>query len=514
MTPLLVRRLRLDLRGPGGHLIRVFAAACLLFTIVAVVQSGVSLGSPGRVVYGWIVWLDSLLISVGSVTLFASIIAAEREEGTLPLIRLTGISPLALLLGQGFSGVVIGCFLLIVQIPFVILTITLGGVTWDQVLATFLALAAHLVLCAGLGLFWSVVCLRAGVASFYTLLSVVGLWLGTWFFRKSVNGLVTRGWITLSTETLLDSASVWFDERLVWSQLTSIASSFGVQPVVSPQFWWSLGAGTVLLVAGALLLDRRPLETPAYSPIVIRLWRSSGNRAWPQLAIAGKDFRQFMGGMKGFSARFLLYPLVPIGIIWAVASFSTNNIDADDTATTVFWFSAIVLTIEAAAVTARVFRNELVELTWSSLMVLPRWRVGVAVEKLSGCCLGLLPGLCVCVVAGFCSPEVRQFFIGPSRSSDDYGFAMLVMMQPVLWVSVTSLASMLLVAPPPTVTIFCGFLGIIFQYFFMLLCAFLLFGDNLEFKEFVVLYLIVTAFFCLACQLIALLRLRRLTEKS
>ena len=230
---------------------------------------------------------------------------------------------------------------------------------------------------------------------------MVGLWLGTWFFRKALNGLVTRGWITLSTETLLDTASVWFDERLVWSRLTSISTSFGALPVVSPQFWWSLGAGTAFLIAGALLLDRRPLESPAHSPIVIRLWRTSGSRAWRRLAIAGKDYRQFMGGMKGFLARLILYPLVPIGIIWAVSNFSTNRIDGDDVATTVFWFGAIVLTIEAAAIGARLFRNELVQLTWSSLMVLPRWRVRVAVEKLLGCFLGLLPGLIVCVVAGW-----------------------------------------------------------------------------------------------------------------
>ena len=129
----------------------MFAAACLLFTIATVAQSGLSLGAPGRVVYGWIVWLDSLLISVGSVTIFASIIAAEREEGTLPLLRLTGTEPLALLLGQGFSGVVIGCLLLVVQFPLIILTITLGGVVWDQVLATFLALVSHLVLCRDWG---------------------------------------------------------------------------------------------------------------------------------------------------------------------------------------------------------------------------------------------------------------------------------------------------------------------------------------------------------------------------
>lgn len=403
MTPLLLRRLRLDLRAPGGHAIRAFAAVCLIFTIFAVMESSVSFGAPGRMVYGWIVWIDSLLISVGSVTIFASIIAAEREQGTLPLLRLTDTPPLSLLLGQGFSGVVIGCLLLLVQFPFVMLTITLGGVVWDQVAATFLALLAHLVLCAGLGLFWSVVCLRSGTASFYTLLSMFGLWLGTWFFRQALNGLSARGWVQQETQTTLNEASIWVDQRLIWSELNSIASSFGILPLVSPQFWWSLAGGLALIIAGALLLDRRPFETPAYSPIVIRLWRSSGNRAWGGLAIAGKDYRQFMGGVKGCIARFVVYLLVPLGGVWAAVAFTTIQVEDDDISTTVFWFGAAFLTIEGAAVASRLFRNELIELTWPSLMVLPRWRVRVVMEKLIGAWLGLLPGVFICLCAGLLS---------------------------------------------------------------------------------------------------------------
>lgn len=513
MTPLLLRRLRLDLRGPGGHAIRAFAALCLLFTIFAVMQQPVSFGAPGRMVYGWIVWIDSLLISVGSVTIFASIIAAEREQGTLPLLRLTDTPPLSLLLGQGFSGVVIGCLLLLVQFPFVMLTITLGGVVWDQVAATFLALLAHLVLCAGLGLFWSVVCLRAGTASFYTLLSMFLLWLGSWLFRQALNGLSVRGWIQQETQTLLDDASVWVDQRLIWSELNNISTSFGILPLVSPQFWWSLGGGIAMLIAGALLLDRRPLETPAYSPIVIRLWKSSGNRAWAQLAIAGKDYRQFMGGMKGAIARLVVYLVAPLVAMWVYVMLTTTVIHPEDVTITLFWFGAAFLTIEGAAVASRLFRNELVELTWSSLMVLPRWRVRVVMEKLAGAWLGLLPGVFICLTAGLFSEHVREFFFGRGYAGEQHWFAMMLAMQPVLWIGVTSMASLVLVGVPPTVTIFCGFLGIIFQYCFLLLCCFTLFGNGLSFELFAKIYLVSTLCTVALCELIAVFRLLKLTGR-
>ncbi|QDT54872.1 hypothetical protein Pan44_29110 [Caulifigura coniformis] len=513
-TALLFRRLRLDLRSPVANLLRMLAAGCLLFTIFSVVNSGMTIGAPGLMVYKWIVWIDSLLISMGSVAIFASIIASEREQGTLSLLRMTGMNPVSLILGQGFSGIVIGCLLLAAQFPFVVLTITLGGILWDQVLATYMALLAHLVLCAGIGLFWSVVCARAGSASFYTLLSLFGLWLGTWLVRTMANGLAYRGWITSETEATIDSATIWLDARLVWTELSNIASSFGSIPIVSPQFWWSMAGGIGFLLLGALLLDRRPLETPPYSPIVIRLWRSSGNRAWNQLAVAGKDFRQFMGGAKGIVARLIIYPLVPLALVWALVTFGSARINSNETAATVFWFGAAFLTLEAAAIASRLFRNEITELTWSSLAVLPRWRARLLIEKLGGACLGLIPGMLVCLVAGLASADVQRFFFGPASASQERYLALVLMAQPLLWVAVTSLATLLLPGVPPTVTIFCGVIAIIAQWCLMLLGCTLLWGSRFSFEEFATAYLLVTTSLSLLLLLAASLRLRKLTERN
>lgn len=514
ITALLLRRLRLDLRGAAGHAIRLFAGACLLFTIFVVVQSPVLMGAPGLMVYRWIVWVDSLFISVASITVFASIISGEREQGTLALLRMTGMSPLSLLLGQGVSGVVIGCLLIAVQLPFVVLTITLGGVLWDQVLATFAALLAHLVLCSGIGLFWSVLCMRPGTASSFTLLSQFGLWLGPWLTRYAASGLTFKGWISGATEDLIDAATIWLDQRLVWSQLNSIASSFGALPLVSAQFWFSIVAGAGLLVAAAWFLDRRPFETPVYSPIVIRLWRSSGHRAWSRCAFAGKDYRQFMGGAKGLAARVILYPLVPLLVAYLLVTFGSVRMEAEDVASMVFWFAAGFLTIEAAAVASRVFRNELAELTWSSLAVLPRWRGRIILEKLWGTFLGLLPGIGVALLAGMSSDDVQEFFFGPHYGDQEMFLAIMLAAQPLLWVSVTGFAALLLVGVSPTVTIFCGFLAIILQYFLLILIGMLVLGSSMSFEDYAMLYLVATGLLAIICCFGTLLRLRRLTARD
>ncbi len=177
-TALLHRRIRIDLRSATGHLVRMFSVAFLALTIFASMEGSRLRGSPGLMAFRWAVWCDALLISAASIMVFASVIAAERENGTLGLLRMTGTSPLSLLLGQGVSGLVIGLFILAVQLPLIVLTITLGGVLWNQVLAAFLALGAHLVLCAGIGLLASTLAKRSGTAAFYTLLTQFGLWLG------------------------------------------------------------------------------------------------------------------------------------------------------------------------------------------------------------------------------------------------------------------------------------------------------------------------------------------------
>ncbi len=514
ISALLLRRLRLDLRSASGHVLRLFAAGCLLFTIFTVVQSNVSIGAPGLTVYRWIVWVDSLLISIASMTVFATIISAEREQGTLALLRMTGMSPLSLILGQGVSGVVIGCLLIAIQLPFVVLTITLGGILWNQVLATFVALLGHLVLSGGIGLFWSAICLRPGSASFYVLLSQFGLWMGPWLSRYAAAGLTFKGWISPRTQSAIDQATSWIDQQLVWTRLDDIATSFGIVAWFSGQFWFSLLAGAVLVLAAAFLLDRRPVETPAYSPIVIRLWRTRGGRAWPRFAFAGKDYRQFMGGIKGMLARLILYPLVPLGFVYLLVAFGGARMDFEDVTGMVFWFNAAFLTVETAAIASRVFRNEVAEQTWSSLAVLPRWRGRIVLEKLWGCGLGLAPGLVCAWIAGASSSDVTRFFFGPHYSSGDAFAAIMLTIQPLLWVSVTGFAALLLVGMTPTVTIFCGFLAVILQYFLLLMLAMLFWGTRLSFENFFAVYLLGTSVLICVCLAGSLFRLRKLTARD
>ncbi|OAI53130.1 hypothetical protein AYO47_05450 [Planctomyces sp. SCGC AG-212-M04] len=510
-TALLLRRLRLDLRGVAGHLIRLFGAAMILVTIVGAVDSSMTIGSPGLAAFRWIVWCDALLISAASMTVFAAVIAGEREGGTLGLLRMTGTSPLILLLGQGVSGIVIGCLLLAIQFPFIVLTITLGGVLWNQVLAAFLALLGHLVLCAGIGLFFSTLCKRAGSAAFYTLLTQVGLWWGPWIARWIASRLSSGGRISSATEQVIEGLSSKIDAQLVWVRLNEIAASFGVLDVVSSQLWWSLAGGALLIGLSALVMDYRPIEVPPASPLIISLWKPSRGRAWGRWPIEGKDYRQFMGGARGLVARVVIYTAVPLLTGWLMNEFGGGRLTDDDIVAMVFWFGFAFLVIELNAIASRLFRNELTEQTWSTLVLLPRSFANIIVSKLGGAVLGLLPGLLITALAYASSEGAQEFW---SRSSRTYEWIIPWVMV-FCFVSFTSLASVMLSNLPPTAVIFCGVLAYFVHYALTVLAAMSLQSRlRMEMKSFNLFYASFWSLTSVTFLIVAFLRLRKLTARN
>jgi hypothetical protein len=509
-TALLVRRLRLDLRGAAGHLIRLFAAGMLLVAILGTVDTSWTIGSPGLAAFRWIIWCDALLISAASITVFAAVVAGEREGGTLALLRMTGTSPLTLLLGQGVSGIVIGCLLLAIQFPFIVLTITLGGVLWNQVLAAFLALFAHLVLCAGVGLFFSTACKRAGSAAFYTFLAQASLWGGPRIARWLATRMNAGGTITAATEQTVSSLSSFVDQQLVWIRLNEIAASFGIIDFVSSQFWCSLIAGAMLFGVSTVLMDYRPIEVPPASPLVIAFWRPIRGRAWGRAPIQGKDFRQFMGGQRGVIARLFLYTVVPLMTAWLMNAFADARLETDDTAAMVFWFGFAFLVIELNAIASRLFRNELAEQTWSTLALLPRPLIVIVGSKLVGAALGLVLPLTITAITLAMSTGAQEFW---TRASGRYEWLIPLVMV-FYFVSFTSVASMLLTGLPPTAVIFCGLIAYIVHYALTVLVARSMQVRGIFGPNFNLAYAFFWSSLSVGFLIVAFLRLRKLTARN
>lgn len=156
-SALLVRSLIEDLRNPLTQFQRgLFVAAGLLGAFIAF-SSRDFISAPGLSMLQTIWWADAALLFWVGIPYFTAAFSEERANNTLGLLKLSGIDPLGLLLGKStsrFLGVAIG---LVLQTPFLLLGITLGGVTFHQIAAATVSLLAHLFMVCNLSLYCSLV---------------------------------------------------------------------------------------------------------------------------------------------------------------------------------------------------------------------------------------------------------------------------------------------------------------------------------------------------------------------
>ncbi|MFN9970817.1 MAG: hypothetical protein ACK58T_13075, partial [Phycisphaerae bacterium] len=72
----------------------------MLFSITAAYVDAFSAAGPGLKFFQSICMLNVLLISVSGISYFVSAVTEERDSGTLALLRLAGMTPLAIVLGK------------------------------------------------------------------------------------------------------------------------------------------------------------------------------------------------------------------------------------------------------------------------------------------------------------------------------------------------------------------------------------------------------------------------------
>jgi len=103
---------------------------CLILLVLIPIQSLARAGmfsAPGLRFLQEVVWLNLVFITLAGLSYFASAITEEKEEMMLGLLRMTDLNSVAILLGKSTSRLVGALLLLLVQVPFVLLTVTLGG---------------------------------------------------------------------------------------------------------------------------------------------------------------------------------------------------------------------------------------------------------------------------------------------------------------------------------------------------------------------------------------------------
>jgi ABC-type transport system involved in multi-copper enzyme maturation permease subunit len=422
---MLHRALRLDARLLRTHLFRLgFAGLVYLSLAYAVVSSGM-VGAPGLQLFETMTYLNLVLISLAGVSFFATAITEEKEEETLGLLMLAGINPIGILLGKSTSRLVGTVLLLLVQLPFTLLAITLGGVTLGQVLAAYVSLVSYLLLAANMGVICSVVSRRGGTASGLTLLLIV-VYLGSSHLVSLIQtGLLNGGGISPrgAADNYLSRLANWCREASILDRLKEIMQTGFADQALGFQAQVSIAGALVLLGLAWLGFHRFTRNAPdARSPRADLMARFVGlgrrRRTRPgRYALAWKEFHFVTGGMQMQVAKFFGYGAVVGCTFWAAERYYSYSFA--QSGQFVAWGMLGAMTFEASLYASRVFHDEWRGRTLPLLAMVPGQPATIITSKIVGCAPALAPALFWLVAGCLIWPsgleEFSKSLILPSR---------------------------------------------------------------------------------------------------
>jgi len=409
---LFFRSLRGDARSVWISLTWMFLLLVIYASMASAQIQSIYRGAPGLLFFNYVIYTNAVIISLLGISYFSSVITEEKEEDTLGLMTMAGISPIGILLGKSTTRLFQVLLLLAVQYPFTLLAITLGGLVPNQIYAAYLAEFAFTVMLANMGLFCSVICKRnRDSAAMTTLLMITYVFaplfaLGGYEFLRQGPGNIDPRWIVLAP--YLMPPLEWLSRTSIFGELYKITET-GDPLAMTPQLISNTLCGIGLFFLSWLLfglISQEPASESTTRALIPRrtgrLWLFSAGRAWNS-ALAWKDFHFIPGGWFGFLMRCGLYT----GLYWL--SYAACYPWYDPTGSTmvrwhdVTWgfqfFVVPLVTVDCALVAARLFHEEIRYQTLSALLMLPRSVPNLVYTKLAGCVFALLPGMVALVVA-------------------------------------------------------------------------------------------------------------------
>ena len=408
---LFFRSLRGDARSVWVHLAWLFLLLVIYIALWFAQVLADYLGAPGRNFFRYVIYLNAIFVTLLGVSYFSSAISEEKEEDTLGLMTMAGISPLGILLGKSTTRLFQVFLLLALQYPFTLLAITLGGLKPDQISAAYLALLAYTILLANVGLFCSVVSRRNRDAASLTVLLLIG-----YIFTPLFALIGLSFFFQFQTGAEWQFAAPWLKPILAWVSKTSVFTQLsevtetGYQLSFTPQLLTNFlgGIGFFLLSWWLFPLVSHEPATEATTRAMVPLKTSSrrwfgAGRAWSH-SLAWKDFHFVAGGWYGIVIRIGLYAglyvlTILVSYPWWSSRFTELN--WKDVTYGYQIFLPPLFAVDCALCASRLFQEEIRHQTLGALLMLPQSVAKICYSKIIGCVVGLVPGMIALFIA-FC----------------------------------------------------------------------------------------------------------------
>jgi ABC-type transport system involved in multi-copper enzyme maturation permease subunit len=398
---LLERSLRVDARAWVPHLARF---GLMLAIYAAAIMASTTFGwfaAPGLRFFRSIAYLNLTFMSLLGVGFFSTVITEEKEEDTLGLMLMAGISPLGILLGKSVGRLVQALLLIVVQYPFTLLAVTMGGVTSDQVFSTYVAMVAYMIMLTGVGMLCSTIAPRSRSASIWLTMALMAYYViplcAGWYLKRS------GATIALDSDVL-----AWVARSCVYLQMRFLLSTGYQETLFSHQVVSNIlvgGLGFVLSWALFGIADSAPSTEASSRGLVTKSlgtfrFLSPGR---PNLnPFVWKDFHFAGGGFASLILRVVVYlVLYSTGpsILWMIFGGWSTSSDAKGVTGTYLFLTMFLVSLDAGLLVSRSFQEEIRGQTLATLMMLPKSTGMILYSKIAGSLLVWLPGP-ICLLLG------------------------------------------------------------------------------------------------------------------
>lgn len=432
------RSLNMDSQKFTTYLTRIGLVVVILLFIMAIHGSPFQVSAPGLSFFSGVIGTSLFFTSFVGISLFSSVITEEKEEQTLGLLKMTGLSPVSILLGKSVTRIFGAVLLLLAVFPFTLLAVTLGGVSLNQILAAYCTVLSYTLFLGGLGLFCST-CLRqsknaAGLTFLVLLLLLAVDRAGMPLLQLSARA----AWIstTGSFYTITSPVLGWVHAASPITRITEILQTGFSGSPIGFQVLSNLGLAVCFFTLSWLTFERftREVKTPAPSRGLVftrtSILRSFGvGRAWHN-ALMWKEFYFGAGGRIAVLARCLLFAGLMTLIGWIVWREQGINDVPEAVGVMLMIMSPAAAYFELVAHAGNSFSKEHKWRTLSEIMVLPMSTRGMVFQKLKGCLVGMTPYLFFFALGVALAPDM---FLEAMEEPFSYGVIFLIIAEAVFF---------------------------------------------------------------------------------
>lgn len=397
------RAMRVQARGILTYILRAALVGIVLLYLLSVFQIRARLGAPGLELFKSIVWINWAFITVAAFGYFAGAITEEKAEMSLGLLKMTGLSPVSILLGKSTTRLLGALMILLAQLPLSLLAITLGGLAWNQFWAAYVALAAYMVFISNLALFCSVVSRNSTSAGLMTF----GLITLLFAFPSLGAGLAGVGSVAPVMPYLTPVVGA-VRASLVTHRMGAIMQTGFAGGLLDSQCVSNVLLGLLFFLLAWATFELSTREQKQAGPRrgllpQNRRWlRFLGpGRAWRR-AMAWKAFHFTAGGLPLAIVKVLAYGLILAATAWIRGMFGRPF--EHDEWVFVSWVILIAGTLaEIVAHAGRLFNVEKNGRTLSGIIMLPTSTARTVSQSALGALIALAPNvllLCLLFAVG------------------------------------------------------------------------------------------------------------------